>query len=288
MNDFHIPVLLQESAEYLRVKEGKHYIDATLGGGGHTKELLRRGGRVLGIDVDSNAINFVKERLKNDAVTLVLGNFRDIKEIAQKNGFENVDGILFDLGVSSHQLDTPDLGFSFKDDGPLDMRMDKNLAVTAKDLVNALGRKELYELFTTYGEEPFAHHIGNRIVEERAQQSITTTRELAQLVERVVRKRGNTHPATRIFQALRIAVNDELNSLKIALSDGFQLINQTGRIVVISFHSLEDRIVKDFFNLLEKEGKGKILTEHIVVPKEEEIRENTRSRSAKLRAIEKL
>lgn len=296
MNNYHISVLLQESIDLLRVKSGELYIDATLGGGGHSLEIVKRGGRVLGIDADEEAIEYVRNRIKNhelrikgSQITLVQGNFSNIAEIAKMNGFENVSGILFDLGVSSHQFDTPERGFSFQHDAALDMRMDRNLTVSAKDLVNGLGRNELSELFMKLGEEPFAKKIANQIVKARSFKPIETTSELASIVRSVVfTKPGGTHPATRIFQALRMAVNDELNVLKSALTQSLTVLRPGGRLAVITFHSLEDRIVKEDFRQFEKEKRGVILTDKPMTPTAEEIQQNSRSRSGKLRGFEKL
>lgn len=290
MSDYHVPVLLQETLQYLDVRDGGLYIDATVGGGGHTAEILRRGGRVLGIDTDEDALSHVKKRFgTEDRLRLVRGNFKDIRKIAHLNGFEKVHGILFDLGVSSHQLDTPERGFSFQYDAPLDMRMDPTLNVTAKDLVNGLGRKELYALFTKYSEEPWASAISNNIVRVRKIKPIETTKELAGIIEKTVKRTNDDiHPATRVFQALRIAVNDELYTLERVLPEAFELLTNQGRLCVISFHSLEDRIVKDYFSLLEKENRGHLLTEKPITATLEEITRNKRARSAKLRAITKI
>lgn len=291
MNNFHVSVLLQEVIEYLNVKQNGKYIDATLGGGGHTFEIVKHGGRVLGIDVDEEAIKYVDSRIK-DSITLVRGNFKDIKKIAEENGFERVDGILFDLGVSSHQFDEAEQGFSFQSDAPLDMRMDKSLSVTAKDLINGLTKRELHELFTKFGEEHFANRLANDIVAYRRVKAIETTKELAKLIEKTIggRFRNNKkkiHPATKVFQALRIAVNDELNSLKDALPQAVELLANKGRLVVISFHSLEDRIVKQAFLQFGEQGLGKVVTDKPIVPTEEEIKQNRRSRSAKMRVFER-
>lgn len=293
MNNYHTPVLLQEVLDLLDVKEGKLYIDATLGGGGHALGILEKGGRVLGIDVDQDALDYVRRFLqewenKVKNITLVRGNFRDIDTIAQNLGFINVDGILFDLGVSSYQLDTPERGFSFQE-GPLDMRMSKDLVVTAKDLVNGLTRNELRELFERFGEERFAKKIAHAIVEQRKKYPIETTKELADIIKKAVPyQQGRIHPATRVFQALRIVVNDELANIRTALPKALNLLRRGGRIVVISFHSLEDKIVKKQFDDWEQRGLVKIITKKPIVPGREEKLKNRRSRSAKLRAIEKL
>ncbi len=292
MNNYHTSVLLQEVLTFLAVKYNGLYIDCTLGGGGHTFEIIGRGGRVLGFDVDNDAISYVKEKLherglnEGKELTIVQSNFNQLGKIAPKVGFEKVDGILLDLGVSSHQLDRAERGFSFKD-GPLDMRMGKDLGVTAADLVNGLTESELRELFERFGEEPFARKIAKKIIEARKTTQIKNTEELAGLVRSTIRGEQGIHPATRVFQALRIAVNDELNVLEAVLPQAVALLKPGGRLVVISFHSLEDRIVKKTFDQLEKESKVTVLTDRPVMASKEEVLQNRRARSAKLRAIEK-
>lgn len=295
MSSYHTSVLLQEVLEYLSPQKGRKYIDATLGGGGHTFALAKAGGKVLGIDQDTDALAYVRHRLatdetgiKND-IQLVQGNFSSLKEIAQAQGFDQVTGILFDLGVSSHQLDEGKRGFSLLKEANLDMRMDQNLSVTAKDLVNGLHKGELTELFQKYGEEPFAKRIAEAIIKQREEKKIETTLELAEIVRKCyIGGKGKTHPATRVFQALRIAVNDELYSLEIALPQALELLEKGGRIAVITFHSLEDRIVKQMFASFEEKGLGKSVAKKPIEPKEREIAENPRSRSSKLRVFEKL
>lgn len=297
MNDFHKSVLLREAIEFLRVTPGKKYIDATLGGGGHGLEILRRGGVLLGIDQDIDAIEFVKRRWKVESrnwkieeenLRLVLGNFRDLGVIAKENGFERAAGILFDLGVSSHQFDTAERGFSFSKEGPLDMRMDSTLSVSARDLVNGLTKQELEELFVKLGEERFARKIASSIVAARSEKQIETTKELGDLIRQsVYRSDYDVHPATRVFQALRIAINDELNSLREVLPQGVDLLEPGGRLVIISFHSLEDRIVKRAFLGFEEAGRGKVVTKKPLAPSDEEVEVNPRSRSAKMRVFEK-
>jgi len=306
---FHTPVLLNEVVKYLNIKPGKKYIDATIGGGGHAAAILERGGVVLGIDVDSMAVEFVKERLAaefsifNFQFSIVQGNFRNIDKIAHEHGFGQVAGILFDLGMSSWQIEKSGRGFSFLKDEPLDMRMDPDLRVTAADLVNGLTVKELYELFTKFGEEKFSRRIAERIVSKRRLTKIQTTKQLADLISKIYGGRGSArggcgrtriHPATRVFQALRIAVNDELNNLREALPKSVNLLEPEGRLIVISFHSLEDRIVKDEFKRMESESKRsakggllRILTKKPVRATPEEIKKNPRARSARLRAAER-
>ncbi|MBI2034391.1 MAG: 16S rRNA (cytosine(1402)-N(4))-methyltransferase RsmH [Candidatus Levybacteria bacterium] len=270
MQSFHKSVLLQESIDLLNIRPGNKYIDATLGGGGHTFEILKRGGKVLGIDFDQEAINYVESRIKNQELRIELGkelilakgNFKDIGEIAHLHNFEKVAGIIFDLGVSSHQFDQGGRGFSFSRSGPLDMRMDQDLSVKAADLVNGLTKGELYELFNTLGEERYARTIAYSIARARRIRPIEMTGELADLVSETVsrNKREKIHPATRVFQALRIAVNDELYSLRAVLPKAFNLLSRHGRMIIISYHSLEDRIVKNALRRLVEQGNGMLLT----------------------------
>lgn len=293
MNTYHISVLLSEAIAALQVVHGKKYIDGTLGGGGHTKLVLEQGGIVLGIDQDDDALQYVannyKEAIGNGALTPVKGNFRDIDEIAKNYGFTDVSGILLDIGVSSHHLDDPTRGFSFQKDAPLDMRMDKDLQIKAGDLINVLSKGELYELFTKLGEEIFARSIVNNIINARKIKRIESTTELAEIIRRSVpfSKKG-IHPATKVFQALRIAVNDELHSLEEALPKAISLLGTGGRLALISFHSLEDRIIKQSFQTFEEQGIGRIITKKPITPTEEEIMKNSRARSAKLRVFEKI
>ena len=293
MTKFHEPVLLKETLKYLNVRQGKKYIDATVGGGGHAVEIVEKGGHVLGLDVGPDAIESAKKALERACPPgkparwrCRRGNFKEIEKIAKENDFYPVAGILYDLGLSSHQLEHSGRGFSFKKSEPLDMRADPELKVTAADLVNGLSEKELTKLFEKYGEESRARAVAGAIIRSRWDKPIGTTAELADIVEQVVREPRKTHPATKVFQALRIAVNDELNNLKSSLPPAFGLLERRGRLVVISFHSLEDRIVKNFFRDVEAEG-GKILTKKPVVSTQEEVERNPRSRSAKLRALEK-
>ncbi len=293
MNNFHTPVLLSEVIENLNIGKDKKYIDATLGGGGHTEQILKLGGEVLAIDVDQEAIDYVQEKVKNwERLTLARGNFRDIDKIAHSKNFGppagGVAGIIFDLGVSSHQLDTPVRGFSFQKEGPLDMRMDQDLRITAKDMIKILTKGELYELFNKLGEESNARFISKAIVSARKMKPIETTKDLVQALEGIPYKNpSKIHSATKIFQALRIAVNDELNSLKEALPKALELLDKNGRMMVISFHSLEDRIVKNMFLDFASKGIGEILTRKPILSSLEEIERNRRSRSAKLRIFVK-
>jgi len=284
MSNFHEPVLLAEVLEGLRVRKSEKYIDATLGGGGHARKILELGGIVLGIDVDKDAIEYI-EKNKPENLTIVRENFRNIDKIALLNNFGpptgEVAGIIFDLGVSSHQLDSITRGFSFQNEGPLDMRMDQELGVRALDLIKILTRKELYEIFIKFGEETHAWEISDAIVRARSLKSIETTKDLAKIV---FAKGGQNK---KIFQALRIVINDELNSIMQALPKALELLNKNGRLCVISFHSLEDRIVKKKFLEFEENKLGRIITEKPIIPTDEEIEINKRARSAKLRIFEK-
>ena len=283
---FHRSVLYQEVLDGLNVKAGETYVDTTLGGGGHAEGILKLGGRVIGIDTDPEAITHVKEHLKSSSLILEQGNFVEIDKILSRNNISEVSGVLFDLGVSSFQLDSPRRGFSFKYEAPLDMRMSPNLKVAAVDLVNGLNEGELYELFSRFGEERYARRIARAIVRSRLEEKIERTDQLARVVEASVgRRTTKVHPATRVFLALRIAVNSELDNLKEALPKASGLLKSRGRLVIISFHSLEDRIVKDFIkDNLELVGINK----KPIVPTEREVLDNPRARSAKLRVAEKL
>ncbi len=292
--EFHKSVLLNEAIEFLKVEPGEKYIDATLGGGGDTIRILEQGGSVLGLDADQEAITYVQEKIKDlrlkfkEELIVVKGNFRDIEELALKNGFEEVAGILFDLGVSSHQVNTAERGFSFQKDGELDMRMDKDLGVKAKDLIAVLSKGELQELFIRLGEERFASSIAKHIDAYRKEKPIETTAELAEIVKQSYSGPfSKIHPATKVFQALRIAVNDELHNLEETLPQAISLLKPKGRLVIISFHSLEDRIVKDAYKTFQGKGLGSIITKKPIEPREEEITQNARSRSAKMRVFER-
>lgn len=293
MSDYHISVLLKEAIDALQIKAKGKYIDATLGGAGHAQEIMMQGGCVLGIDQDEDAIVYVKEKYEseigNKQLVVVKGNFINIDELASKNGFEKVNGIIFDIGVSGYQLDTGTRGFSFRFDSPLDMRMDKSLQIGAKELINGLNAGELYELFTKLGEEHFAKRISKAIIVKRKVKQIETTQELANIVlSAYPRGYHQIHPATKVFQALRMAVNDELGSLRDALPKAIGLLEKGSRMVVLSFHSLEDAIVKNIFKDYQAKGIIKNITEKPVVPSEIEKDENVRSRSAKMRIAEKI
>ena len=298
----HVSVMLQEAVAALEVKKGGVYVDGTLGRAGHTKEILRRGGTVIGIDRDDEALQAVKAmRLKG--LKAVKGNHGDIVEILKKEGLEKVDGILLDLGVSSPQLDESERGFSFRAAGPLDMRMDRTSGLTAADIVRERSEEDLTNIFRTLGEEPDARRIAKAIVCARKSHPISTTLQLAALVEKTVGRHGAHHPATRVFQALRMAVNDELGELKRSLSGGLGSLKTGGRFVVITFESLTDRAVKRFFSAhagrmvsLQQGGErweGSLprirpVMRRAAVASQEEIAVNPRSRSAKMRAVERI
>lgn len=292
---FHNPALLKEAIEFLNIKPGEVYIDATVGGGGHTEAILKKGGRVVGIDFDPAAVEFTKERLKeacpNASWQIIKANFIDLKQIAGQLGIINhCAGIIFDLGTSFNQLTSKERGFSFSHNEILDMRMDPDLKVRAVDLINGLGKKELYELFIRLGEERLALPIAQAIVLARKREPVRYTGQLAEIAVNVYYKRkihSQIHPATKIFQALRIAINDELNNIRKALPEALAILQHKGRLVVISFHGLEDRIVKEFFKEEEIKGRLKILTKKPVIPTMEEKLKNSRCRSAKLRCGEK-
>ncbi len=307
----HESVLLDKAVNLLNCRPGGVYVDGTVGGGGHAEKILKKSspnGVLIGIDIDPHALEIASERLLKFGarVHLVHGNFSDIQNIIRGLGYRAVDGILLDLGVSMFQLGEAQRGFSFFADGPLDMRMDPGASISAADLVNRLSQHELKELIKRYGEERWAGKIARKIVEERKNMPIKTTGQLAGLIEKVVPKSRDgerIHPATRTFQALRIAVNKELESLEKFLNSVLDALSAGGRLVVISFHSLEDRIVKQAFSswarqcrcpgdfpVCQCEGRPlvKLLTRKPVRPDEEEVAKNPRARSARMRAIEKL
>ena len=306
----HVPVLLQETIEALAVKAGGTYVDGTLGRAGHAREILRRGAaRVIGIDRDQTALDEVAAMsvdgsAEKPAGKLILkkGCHGDLAKIVRGEGIGEVDGILLDLGVSSPQLDDAGRGFSFRADGPLDMRMDRSRRLTAAEIVNSRTVEELTEILRAYGEEPAARRIAQAIVRLRAQGRIETTSQLAELVERTVGRHGAHHPATRTFQALRMAVNDELGELSRALEGALEILKSGGRLAVITFESLSDRTVKRFFAdhagrmvSLQQGGERwegvlprvRRVTRRAVTASEREKSLNMRSRSAKLRAVER-
>lgn len=308
----HKPVLLEECIDSLNIDKNGIYIDGTLGGAGHSSEIIRRldKGTLIGIDQDRDAIQAAGERLgplKHDAgLILINGNFRSMGKLVAQHGIETVDGILLDIGVSSYQLDEAKRGFSYMQDAPLDMRMDARCSLNAADIVNTYDEKEIARIIRDYGEEKWAARIASFIVEAREAKRIETTGQLADIIKAAIpaaARREGPHPAKRTFQALRIAVNDELAALREALEEAVKLLRPGGRLSIITFHSLEDRIVKTEFQRREKPctcppsfpvcvcGKVpelKVLTKKPILPTEKEVRENPRSRSAKLRTAEKL
>lgn len=307
----HRTVLLDRTIEYLKVVPGGVYVDCTLGGGGHSLEILKRlgeRGRLIGIDRDQNAIKAAGERLASfsDKAVLVHGNFRDIRRIVHGIGITAVDGVVMDLGVSSHQLDQRERGFSYMQDAPLDMRMDRQQSLTAMEVVNTYSEADIARVISGYGEERWARRIAAFIVREREKAPIKTTGQLVDIIKAAIpasARRKGPHPAKRTFQALRIEVNDELGILERAVKDGVDLLKRGGRICVITFHSLEDRKIKNIFRELENPctcppkapacvcGKKPVIravTRKPVVPDKEEIQQNPRARSAGLRVAEKL
>lgn len=305
----HISVLLNESIQQLNIKKNGVYVDCTLGGGGHSSEILKRipNGHLYAFDQDSFAINTADEKLKKIAsnYTLINENFVNIKVALEEENVYGVDGILYDLGVSSFQLDIPERGFSYRFDGPLDMRMDQTAELDAYTVVNTYDEKSLVRILFEHGEEKFARLIARKIVSEREKKPIETTLELVEIIKKALPAsalRNSSHPAKQTFQAIRIEVNHELDILKKALEDGLSLLNKNGRMVVITFHSLEDRIVKKLFKekttlQLPKdlpyipegyEIEFKLINSKVILPSESEISNNLRSHSAKMRVIEKI
>ena len=308
----HYSVLLNETIENLNIKPDGIYVDGTLGGGGHAYQVASRlseKGRLIGIDQDADAIAAAGERLKEfgDKITIIRSNYANMKEELHRIGVEKVDGIVLDLGVSSFQLDTPERGFTYRDENaPLDMRMDDRQSLTAKDIVNGYSEMDLYRIIRNYGEDKFAKNIAKHIVQERAKKPIETTGELTEIIRASIPMKVQVtggHPAKRTFQAIRIELNKELEVLQDNLDDMIDLLNPGGRICIITFHSLEDRIVKTNFKRNEnpctcpsdfpvcvcgKKSKGKVVTRKPILPSEEELEVNSRSKSAKLRVFERV
>ncbi|MBQ2985647.1 MAG: 16S rRNA (cytosine(1402)-N(4))-methyltransferase RsmH [Clostridia bacterium] len=310
MQFHHVPIMLPEVMELLKPERGGLFVDGTLGGGGHSEGILSRlsSGRLYGIDRDGNAIAAASARLApfGDKFKAIRGNFFDMKELLMAEGVSGVDGILLDLGVSSHQLDTPERGFSYHEDAPLDMRMDDRAALSAYDVVNGYGVEGLAGIIKDYGEERFAFRVANAIAREREKQPINSTVQLAEIIKSAIpaaNRREGPHPARRTFQAIRIEVNGELAELGRAIENAHDLLNPGGVLAVITFHSLEDRIVKQAFKKFEnpctcdprapmctcgKVPTAKILTKKPLAPGDDELEINPRSRSSKLRGIQKL
>ena len=306
----HKSVLLDETIESLNIKPNGIYVDGTLGGGGHSYEIAKRltdGGRLIGIDQDEDAIRAAKERLSEfaDRVTIVRDNYCNMPKVLDELGISKVDGILLDIGVSSYQLDEAERGFTYKQDAPLDMRMDQRQEITAKDIVNGYSEEDLYRIIRDYGEDKFAKNIAKHIVQARQIKPVETTFELDEIIKAAIpmkfRATGG-HPAKKTFQAIRIELNRELEVLDESIDAMTDLLNDDGRLCIITFHSLEDRIVKTRFRKNEnpctcppdfpvcvcgKKPKGKVITRKPIVPDEEELEENKRAKSSKLRVFER-
>ncbi|MFQ5708043.1 MAG: 16S rRNA (cytosine(1402)-N(4))-methyltransferase RsmH [bacterium] len=305
---FHEPVLKREVIELLLTDENGIYLDGTVGGAGHAQAILDRlgsRGRLIGLDLDDDALRFARRRLRafREKLTLHKGNFKDMVGILERLNIGHVHGILLDLGISSHQIDTPGRGFSYRQEGPLDMRLNSRQKFSAFEIVNAYSEQQLCEIFRTYGEEKRARAIAHNIIKERKKSSIISTQDLRDLVSQAVPERFLVKSLARIFQALRMAVNDELNNLSAALRESVGCLHQGCRLVVISYNSLEDRMVKTFFKkesvrcvcppelpvcVCGQPGRLQVLTRRVVRPAAEEVRVNPRSRSARLRAAERL
>lgn len=306
----HVSVLLEETVEHLNIKADGIYVDGTLGGAGHAYQICKRlgaGGKFIGIDQDGEAIRTSTERLKEfgDKVAIVKSNYVHMKQILRDIGVEKVDGIVLDLGVSSYQLDNAERGFSYMEEAPLDMRMDREQGISAKEIVNTYPESELFRIIKEYGEERFARSIARNIVKARSEKEIETTFELVDIIRRSMpakARNGKGHPAKRTFQAIRIECNRELEVLRETLDDMVDLLSDRGRICIITFHSLEDRMVKSNFRKNENPctcppdfpvcvcgniSKGKVITRKPILPSEEEREGNPRSKSAKLRVFER-
>jgi 16S rRNA (cytosine1402-N4)-methyltransferase len=298
----HVPVLLNEAVDALQIRPGGRYIDCTVGEGGHVAAVLEHGGSVLGIDINPKAIEIAQERLRpyGDTAILINNNYADLEQIASAAGFKPAQGILFDLGVSSLQLADACRGFSFQLDAPLDMRFDPHQKLTAATVVNTFSEQDLADIIKRYGEEHRSSNIARSIVANRP---LNTTTQLASVVAKTVGRRGRIHPATKTFQALRIFVNQELERLKAALKQAVNILEARGRLVVISFHSLEDRLVKEFFNkesqdcicpprtpicICNHHASLKLITRKVIKPSHIEVQTNPRSRSAKMRVAERI
>lgn len=294
----HTPVMLREVLDYLNLSPGKTIVDTTLGTGGHGREILERimpGGRLVGIDRDEESLSVARQRLIDfsDSCEFIHANFIDVDSILKELNIDKIDGILFDLGISSFQLDDPQRGFSFQEEGPLDMRLDRTSYISAYDLINNLNEEEISSMLWNFGQERWHNRIARILVSEREKQPISTTSQLSSIVLKAIPSRYRyrhyrIHPATRTFQAVRIAVNRELETLESAINKAIELLSEKARICVISFHSLEDRIVKLNFRKFAAEGLVNTLTPKPLTPALDEIETNPSSRSAKFRAAERL
>lgn len=306
MNEHHKPVMLKETMDYLINNKAGIYFDGTLGFGGHSKEILshlNENGKVIATDVDSEALNFCREKFSDERIKLYNFNFSKVDIISKLESIKSYDGIMADLGVSSYQLDNVDSGFTFRQDASLDLRMDKNLTLTAADIINSYPENELANIFYQFGEEKKSRIIASRISEQRVVKKFVTTFDLVKIIESLVPENFRVKTLSRIFQALRICVNNELENLKLFLTNSISLLKSGARIVIISYHSLEDRIVKDIFKYesidcicpkdypickCDKVKRLKIITKKPLLPSKEEIAANRRSRSAKLRVAERI
>lgn len=305
----HVSVLVREVIECLKPEPGKRYLDGTLGGGGHTEQLLIESspdGQVFGLDRDGDALAAAQERLSRFEGRFIArqASFADAKEILAENGWSLVDGVILDLGISSHQIDAPERGFSFRTDTRLDMRMDRRQSLDAQEILNSFALEQLERMFRDYGEEPQARRIAQAIVAERKNRPLETTEQLVQIISRIKGgRRRDHHPATQVFQALRIAVNQELEQLERFLENAYEIFRPGGRMAIISFHSLEDRIVKRVFRKWHRaclcpprvlscrcgwSQKVKLLTKKPIVPSASEVQSNPRARSARMRAVERI
>lgn len=306
--NYHCPVLLDEVLNGIRVQRGGTYIDATLGDAGHALQIVKRGGRLLGIDRDKDQIRRAEQRLEKaypalykkaegqksiKAFSLIkpilqLGNFSEIKLIAEKLGFIPADGILFDLGVSSFQLNASQKGLTFSQAQPLDMRLDTDIPQSAEDLVNKLSKEELYEIFIRNAQEELAWPIAEAIISSRSLKPVKTTAELMKIICSVKKGKSRIHPATKVFLALRMEVNREIENLKKGLNDSVELLKKGGKLAVISFHETEDRVVKNIFKTQKQRKKLSIINKKPILPEDKEIKANPRSRSARMRIAERI
>ncbi|HAM51808.1 MAG TPA: 16S rRNA (cytosine(1402)-N(4))-methyltransferase [Nitrospiraceae bacterium] len=287
----HLPVMVREVLEVLGIAPGGTYVDATVGLGGHAERilgLLNAEGRIIGIDRDEEALRMARERLTDRRVILKKGKFSEVKDIVGETGLHGVDGVFFDFGVSMMQFRAPGRGFSFHAEEPLDMRMNGTQRMKAEDIVNTYQESELERIFREYGEEKYAKRIAKAIGAHRMKKRVTMCTELAEIVSAVYRRRGRIHPATKTFQALRIAVNDEVAEIEKGLEGSMDVLRSGGRLCTISYHSLEDRTVKNFMRDAQKDGLVRIITKKPLSPSHDEVRSNPSSRSAKLRGAERL